>query len=178
MQANSFWVEFLRTIFKFWWGRKFSRRLLTSSIKREIRHFPVVVVQWQQRNVQKSVLHVQSCCFAYSTHWFFDVLVVVAVVVSKIINGLGELLAYICTGAVARTCAFLPLCLCQWKLDSGPGGGKGNSHIKVTKMPVVSLRGVNCKFWSNLGCLGRKDTIFAHSGGYRLGLCINRSCLA
>ena len=28
--------------------RKFSRRLFTSSIKREIRHFPVVVVQWQR----------------------------------------------------------------------------------------------------------------------------------
>ena len=28
-------------------------------------HFHVVVVQKQQRNVQKSVMHVQSCCFAY-----------------------------------------------------------------------------------------------------------------
>ena len=27
---------------------------------------PVVVVQWRQRNVQKSVVHVLSCCFAYS----------------------------------------------------------------------------------------------------------------
>ena len=35
-----------------------------SSTKREIRHFYVVVVQRQQRNVQKSVMHVQSCCFA------------------------------------------------------------------------------------------------------------------
>ena len=42
--------------------RNFSCRLFTSSIKREIRHFPVVVVQWRQRNVQKSVMHVQSCC--------------------------------------------------------------------------------------------------------------------
>ena len=32
--------------------------------KPEIRHFHVVVVQWRQRNVQKSVMHVQSCCFA------------------------------------------------------------------------------------------------------------------
>ena len=30
----------------------------------EIRHFHVVVVQQQQRNVQKSVMHVLSCCFA------------------------------------------------------------------------------------------------------------------
>ena len=35
-----------------------------SSTKREIRQFHVVVVQRQQRNVQKSVIHVQSCCFA------------------------------------------------------------------------------------------------------------------
>ena len=33
--------------------RNLSCRLFTSSIKREIRHFPVVVVQWRQRNVQK-----------------------------------------------------------------------------------------------------------------------------
>ena len=37
----------------------------TSSTKRENRHFRVVVVQWRQRNVNwKSVMHVQSCCFA------------------------------------------------------------------------------------------------------------------
>ena len=44
-----------------------------------MRHFYVIVVQWRQRNVQKSVMHVQSCCFAYC---FFDVLVLVAVVKS------------------------------------------------------------------------------------------------
>ena len=38
--------------------------MLTSSIKREIRKFHVVVVQGQERNVQKIVMHVQSCCFA------------------------------------------------------------------------------------------------------------------
>ena len=32
------------------------------SIKREIRHFNVVFVQKRERNVQKSVMHVQSCC--------------------------------------------------------------------------------------------------------------------
>ena len=31
----------------------------------EISLFHVVVVQGQQRNVQKSVMHVQSCCFAH-----------------------------------------------------------------------------------------------------------------
>ena len=33
-------------------------------MKREIRHFHVVVMQWRQRNVEKIVVHVQSCCFA------------------------------------------------------------------------------------------------------------------
>ena len=35
-----------------------------SSTKREIRRFHVVVVQRRQRNVQKSLMHVQSCYFA------------------------------------------------------------------------------------------------------------------
>ena len=35
-----------------------------SSTKPEIRHFHVVVVQRRHRNVRKSVMHVQSCCFA------------------------------------------------------------------------------------------------------------------
>ena len=34
-----------------------------SSTKLEITHFHVVVVQWRQRNVQKSVMHVLSFCF-------------------------------------------------------------------------------------------------------------------
>ena len=44
--------------------------LLTSSIKREVMHFHVVVVHRRQRNIQKSVLQVQSCCC------FFYVLIV------------------------------------------------------------------------------------------------------
>ena len=36
-----------------------------------------------------------------------------------------------------------------------------NSHIKVTGKLVVSLWGVNCRFWSRLGCLGWKVTLFA-----------------
>ena len=43
----------------------------TSSIKREIKQFHVVVVQRRQRNGQKSVMHVQSCCFAYLNYFFF-----------------------------------------------------------------------------------------------------------
>ena len=40
--------------------------VFTSSIKRE-----VVVVQQRQRNVQKSVMHVQSCCFPYLNLFLF-----------------------------------------------------------------------------------------------------------
>ena len=45
--------------------RKFCRLLCTSSVKREIRHFHVEVVQRRQRHVQKSVMQAQSCCFGY-----------------------------------------------------------------------------------------------------------------
>ena len=44
--------------------------------------FHVVVVKEQQRNVQKRVMHVQSCCFAHQTYCFLDVPVAVVVVVS------------------------------------------------------------------------------------------------
>ena len=39
--------------------------------KREIMQFHGVVVQRRLRNVQKSVMHVQSCCFAYLNLFFF-----------------------------------------------------------------------------------------------------------
>ena len=45
--------------------------VFTSSTKREIRHFDVVVVLRRQRNVQKSVMHVQSCCFAKRNSFLF-----------------------------------------------------------------------------------------------------------
>ena len=41
-------------------------------------------------------------------------------------------------------------------------GTRGNSHVKITGLLVVSLRGVNCRFCSHFGCLGWKVTIFAH----------------
>ena len=37
---------------------KFRRCLFTFSVKREIKHFYVVVVQKRERNVHKSVMHV------------------------------------------------------------------------------------------------------------------------
>ena len=56
--------------------------MLRYSVKREIRHFHAVVVQNcknGQRNVQKSVMHVQNCCFAYKAYCFLDVLFAVGV---------------------------------------------------------------------------------------------------
>ena len=51
-----------------WEKEKESRPLeFKSTTKLEIRHFYVVVVQWQQRNVQTCVMQVQSCCFANQT---------------------------------------------------------------------------------------------------------------
>ena len=47
--------------------------------------------------------------------------------------------------------------------DSNPGGG-GDSHMKHTGMLVVSLRGVNCGFWSRLGCSGQSANILSHQG--------------
>ena len=41
--------------------------VFTSSTKREIKQFHVVVVQRRQRNEQKDVIHVQRCCFANLT---------------------------------------------------------------------------------------------------------------
>ena len=36
-------------------------------------------------------------------------------------------------------------------IPGGVGGG-GNSHMKQTGMPVISLRGIKSGFWSRLGC--------------------------
>ena len=58
-------VEFSKTVSEVQERRKESRSVVfTSSTKREIRRFHVVVVLRRQRNVQKSVMHVQSYCFA------------------------------------------------------------------------------------------------------------------
>ena len=72
-------VDLLGTALKFRRDRKICRDVFESYIKRPVRDFHVVVVQWRQRNVEESVMHVQSCCFAYKPIAFFDVLVAVAV---------------------------------------------------------------------------------------------------
>ena len=57
------------------------RLLFLSAKKREIRYFHVAVVQRRLRSVQKSVMQVQSCCFANLNLLLFAVLVTVPVVV-------------------------------------------------------------------------------------------------
>ena len=65
---------------------------------------------------------------------------------------------------------------CTFLLFKGPQTKSRHSRGErgeegVTGMRIVSLWGVNYIFWSHLGCLGRKDTIFARFR-YRLGLCV------
>ena len=70
-------AEFWKTDSKFRNGERKSFLVFTSFTKRENRHFHVVVVQWRQKkNVQKSVLHLQSSCFVnlnlflfFRSHW-------------------------------------------------------------------------------------------------------------
>ena len=45
-----------------------------------------------------------------------------------------------------------------------PGGGGGDSHMKGARMLVVSLRGVNFRFWSHLGSSGQNTITFGRKG--------------
>ena len=47
-----------------------------------------------------------------------------------------------------------------------PGGG-GDSHMEGAGMLVVSLRGVNFRFWSRLGCSGQNAIIFSRKGLFK-----------
>ena len=62
-----------------------------SSKKLKIWSFHVVVVQKRQRSVQKSVMHVQSCCFANLILLLFEAAVAVAVEARKETRKLGPL---------------------------------------------------------------------------------------
>ena len=63
--GKSLWNWILRNCIKVQENKKESCCLVfPSSTKREFRYFHVVLVQRRQRNVQKSVMHVQSCCLA------------------------------------------------------------------------------------------------------------------
>ena len=48
-------------------------------------------------------------------------------------------------------------------VSQNPGGGK-TPHIKGVGMLVVSLRSVNFRFWSHLGCSGQNAIIFSREG--------------
>ena len=65
---RQFWPIFLelnsKRLYQSSGKEKESCLVFPSSTRREIGHFHVVVVQPRQRNVQKSVMHVRSCCFA------------------------------------------------------------------------------------------------------------------
>ena len=79
MQAKSLGVKFLWIISKFRKRKIISLFLvyvpIKCDVKVHVRYFQVIVVQWWQWNVQKSVQHVQSFCFACSAYCFVDVLV-------------------------------------------------------------------------------------------------------
>ena len=66
-EKTSFWSWILKTLSKFREKRK-SLSCVFPSTRRKIERFHVVVMQWWQRNVQKSEMHVQSCC---QTYFFF-----------------------------------------------------------------------------------------------------------
>ena len=54
------------------------------------------------------------------------------------------------------------MCMAKGVLD-GPGGG-GGLPFERDGMLVVSLRGVNFRFWSRLGCSGENVIIFSRQG--------------
>ena len=45
-----------------------------------------------------------------------------------------------------------------------PGGGGGTRHMEGLWMLFVSLRDVNCGFWSYSGCSGQNAIIFSSEG--------------
>ena len=82
MLASVFGVEFYRTVSKFRKRKESCYLVFPSSTKREFRHFHVVVGNDGKEMYKKSVMYVQSCCFANQTYCFFSVLVAVHVVVA------------------------------------------------------------------------------------------------
>ena len=83
MLAKFSGVESERAVFKL--RKRIFCVVFAYSIKRarEIRKFHVAVVQRRLRNVQKSVMHIQSCRFANKNYCFLTVLVAVTVVVAE-----------------------------------------------------------------------------------------------
>ena len=52
-------------------GKESRCLVFSSSTKREIRYFHVVVIQWRQTNVKQGVMEVQSCCFSILNLFLF-----------------------------------------------------------------------------------------------------------
>ena len=78
-----------------------------SSTKRENRKFHDVLVQLLQRNVQKSVMHVQSCCFA-------NVNLLAWKRVKKKMRKIGERIKDSSLFSISRFFPFLlPFCVCR-----------------------------------------------------------------
>ena len=63
MQETFRGVEFVKNLFKFKKRKEIRSRMSTSSIKRQIRRFHVVVVQWTSKKCTKKRDARQSCCF-------------------------------------------------------------------------------------------------------------------
>ena len=80
--CNTFWELKSEGLYRSSGKGKENCLAFTSFTKREIRHFHFVVVQLRQRNVEKSVINVQTCCF--ETYCFFAFLVAVAVVKTQV----------------------------------------------------------------------------------------------
>jgi len=58
--SELFWIWILKNHIQIQREKEIRHQLFPSPIKLKTRHFHVVVVLWRQRNIQKSVLHVQS----------------------------------------------------------------------------------------------------------------------
>ena len=76
MQANYSEAELLTVISKFRKRKKIRRRSFKPSKKHETRHFHVVVLHWQQRNVQKrhaTRVELLFCLFNLLLFWRCDI---------------------------------------------------------------------------------------------------------
>ena len=83
MQATFPGVEFLRIIFRFKKRKEIRRRMSTSPIKRQIKRFYVVVVQWKSKKCTlKRDARVELFFLSLKPLWLFEVVVVVVVVVA------------------------------------------------------------------------------------------------
>ena len=62
------------------------------------------------------------------------------------------------------------LLLLRWLKKSGFQARGRTTHVKVTGMLIVSLRDVNCIFWSHIGT----ESHYIFPFRYRIGLCMKK----